>query len=149
MIAVYREYRAAADDALPLVVLARAGLTLEQRAALDGLDARIVASASGPEVDNLMRGAAAVLYTTTEEGFGLPVLEAGEAGTPVVIDAAAELATEVLGRHCVRVSDTSLRGWATALRRAVAQGPVEAALDLPDWTAVADAYRTIYEDVSP
>ena len=147
MVAVYREYRASTPDALPLVVLSRAGLTATQRSALAAIGARIVPSASRSEVDALMAGAAALLYPTTEEGFGLPILEAAEVGTPVVVDGAARVANEVLGRHCFAVHGSSVDAWVTQLRRAVASGPVTDALDLPDWATVAATYRSLYAEV--
>ena len=147
MVAVYREYRASTPGALPLVVLSRAGLTAAQRSALAASGARIVPSATRAEVDALMAGAAALLYPTTEEGFGLPILEAAEVGTPVVVDGAARVATEVLGRHCFAVHESSVDAWVSQLHRAVAAAPVSDALDLPDWTTVAAAYRSFYAEV--
>lgn len=148
MVAVYREYRATTPDALPLVVLARAGVTAPQRRALGAAGARIVPSATRDEVDALMATAAALLYPTSEEGVGLPILEAAEAGTPVVMDRDAKVATEVVGRHCFGVTGSSLDAWVSELRRAVANGPVTDALDLPDWGAVAGRYRSLYAAVS-
>jgi glycosyltransferase involved in cell wall biosynthesis len=147
MVAVYRGYRASTRGALPLVVLSRAGLTAAQRRALASAGAHVVPSATRAEVDALMAGAAALLYPTTEEGFGLPILEAAEVGTPVVVDGAARVATEVLGRHCFPVEEASLDAWVSQLRRAVASAPVTDALDLPDWATVAAAYRSFYAEV--
>lgn len=148
MVAVYREYREASVDPLPLVVLARAGLTQSQSRELAAVGARTVAAATGPEVDRFMAEAAALLYPTTTEGFGLPILEAGEVGTPVVLDAAADIPVEVRGRHCVSVSDGSLASWAGALRQAIADGPVTDPLDLPDWESVAGRYLELYREVA-
>ena len=148
MVAVYRRYRATAPDALPLVVLARAGLTAPQRAALVAAGAKIVPSATRAEVDALMAGAAALLYPSSEEGFGLPILEAAEAGTPVVMDLAAKVATEVVGRHCFGVAGSSLDDWVETLERAITSGPVADALDLPDWDVVARRYQSFYAEVS-
>ncbi|HEX2272385.1 MAG TPA: glycosyltransferase [Acidimicrobiales bacterium] len=147
MVAVYREYRASTAGALPLVVLARAGLTTPQREALIAQGARIVPGATRDEVDALMAGAAALLYTTTEEGFGLPILEAAEVGTPVVMDAAAAVAREVVGDHCFPVSGAAVTAWVDQLRRAAASAPVAGALDLPDWAEVAARYQALYEQV--
>ena len=129
-------------------MLARAGLSGPQRTALAAAGARIVPSAPREEVDALMSTAAAALYTTTEEGFGLPILEAAEAGTPVVMDRAAKVATEVVGRHCFGVTGSSIDAWVSELRRAVTSAPVVDALDLPDWAAVARRYRSLYAQVS-
>ncbi|MFN2607368.1 MAG: glycosyltransferase [Acidimicrobiales bacterium] len=145
---VYRAYRAATAEPLPLVVLARAGLTPDLRRELAALGARVVPSAPAPEVDALMASAAAVLYSTLEEGFGLPILEAAEVGTPVVMDARARVATEVVGRHCFLVDGPTVEDWVATLGRALASGPVDHALDLPGWPAAARRYRELYEEVA-
>ena len=148
MIASYRRYRESDPDPRPLVVLARAGLTSPQRQALESLGARPVEHAPPTEVDQLVAQAAVVLYPSEAEGFGLPILEAGEAGTPVVMDRAADVATEVVGRHCVLVDGTDPSAWSAALRRAIAAGPVADALDLPDWAEVARRYVALYREVA-
>ncbi len=148
MVAAYREYHAAAPDPLPLVVLARAGLTAGQQGQLEQLGATIVATATATEVDELMAAAAALLYTTTTEGFGLPILEAAEVGTRVVMDTRADVATEVLGRHCLMVDGAGARAWADVLRQAVAEGPVRGAVDLPGWSTVAGRYADLYEELA-
>ena len=148
MVSIYQEYRATCRNPLPLVVLSRAGLTAGQTRDLTEVGARIVAHASGDDVDKWVAEACAVLYTTVAEGFGLPIVEAGEVGTPVIMDAAAVVATEALGAHCVRVTGSRLGDWATAIRRAVDAGPVPDALSLPDWQSVADSYVELYRGVS-
>lgn len=148
-VAAYRAYLASSPDALPLVVLSRAGLLDDQERELLALGARLVPSATADEVDELVGEAAAVLYPTTEEGFGLPILEAAEAGTPVVIDAAARVPQELVGSHCVKVADAGPEAWADGIRRAVALGPVPDALSLPDWSGVASSYARLYREVAP
>jgi glycosyltransferase involved in cell wall biosynthesis len=144
MVDIYGEYRTGTPDPLPLVVLARAGLTRAQRDNLERQGAHILDNASAAEVDDLMGRAAALLYTSIEEGFGLPILEAAELGTPVVMDARATVATEVVGAHCVMVEDGTVSCWGEALRRATSMGVVPAALDLPGWPLVAAEYRSVY-----
>lgn len=148
MIEVYRRYQAGVGDALPLVVLARAGLTTVQQTALGRLGATILWNASAQEVDALMGQAAALVYPTSEEGFGLPVVEAAEVGTPVVIDANAQVASEILGAHCVSVAGSDVVDWVTALEHAIEAGPVPDALSLPTWSEVAGAYRDLYDEVA-
>jgi glycosyltransferase involved in cell wall biosynthesis len=148
MVGAYREYVQTTREPLPLVVLARAGLTPGQRADLDDVGAVVIDDASSSKVDNLLATAAALIYPTTEEGFGLPILEAAEFGTPVVMDGSARVAPEVMGDHCVRVVEPGLAAWAAGLREAIGRGRVEGALNLPDWVAVAAAYQEIYEQVS-
>jgi glycosyltransferase involved in cell wall biosynthesis len=148
MVATYRAYRGQARDPLPLVVLARAGLTEEQRRDLEALDVRILEHATHEEVDRLVAQAAAVIYPTTTEGFGLPILEAAEVGTPVVMDRAAQVAEEVVGCHCVLVDGTDPMTWARAVERAVEGGPIADALSLPDWADVAARYVALYREVA-
>ena len=147
MVAVYQAYQRSTPKALPLVVLGRAGLTPAQSGELSAIGATVVPAAASSEVDALMGGAAALLYPSTDEGFGLPILEAAEMATPVVMDATANVATEIMGSHCYRVAGTDVAEWVTELQKAVAGGPVESALTLPDWPSVAASYRTLYRDV--
>ena len=148
MVAAYREYCATVADPLRLVVLSRAGLTRPQAESLVALGARLVADASSERVDGLMAEAAALLYPTAEEGFGLPILEAAEAGTPVVMDAAARVAAEAVGPHCRLVHEGDARAWARALDDAVRAGPVFDALALPGWAEVATRYAELYREVA-
>jgi len=148
MVAAYRRYQALDPDPVPLVVLARAGLTNGQRLELVAAGARVVDQATPEEVDRLMAGAAAVVYPSTTEGFGLPILEAAEVATPVVMDRAADVAHEVLGRHCVLVDGCDPEAWGAAIRGAVEGGPVAAGLDLPDWAEVARRYVDLYRQVA-
>ncbi len=148
LVGAYGRYQATARDPRPLVVLARAGLTDGQRQALAALGARLLDRATSAEVDRLVAGAAAVVYTTTTEGFGLPILEAGEVATPVVMDRAAEVAPEVVGRHCLLVDGSDPGDWAAAIDGAVEGGPVAGALDLPDWAEVAGRYVDLYRQVA-
>lgn len=148
LIEVYAAYRANNHDPLELVVLARAGLTGDQSHRLAELNAKIVRDADGSEVDRLLARAAAVIYTTTTEGFGLPILEAAEFGTPVVMDASADVPAEVVGHHCFLVAGTAPGEWAAAVRDAICAGPMENPLALPDWTSVASQYLDLYNQVA-
>lgn len=148
LIDVYRKYRSTTRNPLPLVVLARAGLVGDQAPRLESLGARVVSEATGDEVDTLIASAGAVIYTTKTEGFGLPILEAAEFGTPVVLDSSADVATEVLGSHCFRVEGSGTDQWAAAIRLGVDAAPIEDALSLPDWSTVADRYVQLYAAVS-
>jgi glycosyltransferase involved in cell wall biosynthesis len=148
MVAAYRAYADATPNALPLVVLARAGLTPSQRTELEAAGATIVPSATAAEVDDLMGRAAAVLLTTREEGFGMPVLEAAEAATPVVLDAGAQIGEEVRGSHLILISGSGLGGWVAGMREAVERGPVPDALSLPGWDEVARRYSEIYRELA-
>ncbi len=67
----------------------------------------------------LYRRAAALVYPSLYEGFGLPILEAMRVGTPVVTSDRGAPA-EVAGDAAVLVDPESVRSIATGLRRALA-----------------------------
>lgn len=71
----------------------------------------------------LLSGAAAFVYPSSYEGFGLPVLEAMRAGTPVLAsrDAALE---EVAGGAAVHVDAPSAEPWSDAIIRIVSDDRV-------------------------
>jgi glycosyltransferase involved in cell wall biosynthesis len=64
----------------------------------------------------LYRGAAALVYPSRYEGFGLPVLEAMACGTPVIASRAASI-PEVLGDAGVLLDPDDEPGWAEAIAR--------------------------------
>jgi glycosyltransferase involved in cell wall biosynthesis len=76
----------------------------------------------GPVTDSqlltLYRGAAALVYPSRYEGFGLPVLEAMACGTPVIASRAASI-PEVLGDAGVLLDPDDEPGWAEAIAEVV------------------------------
>jgi glycosyltransferase involved in cell wall biosynthesis len=115
---------------------------------------RFVGYAAMPDLPALYQMAQAVLFPSLDEGFGLPLLEAFAAGTPVVAsDAGAipEVAgdaallsapedTQALAENLLRLlTDRPLR------ERQVAAGRARAALYT--WSASAAAHREVYESV--
>jgi glycosyltransferase involved in cell wall biosynthesis len=58
-----------------------------------------------PVVYDLLRGADVMLMPSHREGFGMPVLEAGLAGVPVVVQAAVPAAREIAGEHVLLALD--------------------------------------------
>jgi glycosyltransferase involved in cell wall biosynthesis len=76
----------------------------------------------GPVTDvqllTLYRAAAALVYPSRYEGFGLPVVEAMACGTPVLASRAASI-PEVLGDAGVLLDPDDEPGWADAITRVI------------------------------
>jgi alpha-1,3-rhamnosyl/mannosyltransferase len=115
---------------------------------------RFVGYAGIGDLPGLYQMAEAVLFPSLDEGFGLPVLEAFAAGTPVVASNAGAIPEvagdaallgapgddELLARNLLRLlMDGALR------ERQVAAGRARAALYT--WSASAAAHRAVYESV--
>jgi glycosyltransferase involved in cell wall biosynthesis len=115
---------------------------------------RFVGYAGVPDLPALYQMAQAVLFPSLDEGFGLPLLEAFAAGTPVVASNAGAIPevagdaallsapedAEALAENLLRVlTDRPLR------ERQVAAGRARAALYT--WSASAAAHRELYESV--
>ena len=116
---------------------------------------RFVGYAVMPDLPALYQMAQAVLFPSLDEGFGLPLLEAFAAGTPVVASNAGAIPevagdaallsapedVEALAVNLLRLlTDRSLRD------RQVAAGRARAALYT--WSASAAAHRDVYESVA-
>lgn len=102
------------------------------------------------ELASLYRDAAALVFPSRYEGFGLPVAEAMASGTPVVAtdDAAVR---EVAGDAALYAPATEL---GSALERAVAERPALAAAGLAraqrfSWAAAAQATLEVYREALP
>ena len=103
----------------------------------------------------LYRRAAALVYPSLFEGFGLPVLEAMACGTPVVTSNTSSL-PEVAGDAALTVAPDDVRALAEAMRRAVtdeavarrlrAAGPVQAARFT--WRETARATLAVYQEAT-
>ena len=110
--------------AMPLVVVGGAGWgdlgfgrTLE-RLVEDG-SVRLAGYVSDDDLAALYSGARAMFYPSIYEGYGMPVIEALAAGTPVVASDAASL-PEALGGQGRLVPALDVPAWAEELRRAAA-----------------------------
>lgn len=79
---------------------------------------------SGEELRAAYANAEVVCYPSLEEGFGLPVLEAMAAGTPVVTSDASCL-PEIAGGAAVLVDPFSVESIAGGIRRALDESPAE------------------------
>jgi alpha-1,3-rhamnosyl/mannosyltransferase len=151
--------RIPAEQRIPLLVVGGFGWNYDEVVdAVRELDldqwVRFVGYAGIADLPGLYQMAHAVLFPSLDEGFGLPVLEAFAAGTPVVAsnagaipevsgDAALLCAprdAEALARNLLRLlTDGALR------ERQVAAGRARAALYT--WSSSAAAHRAVYESV--
>lgn len=108
-----------ADVSLVLVGRKDAGAfaEFEQLVASLGFSSRVLTPgyASREQLGALMSGAAAFVYPSRYEGFGLAPLEAMACGAPVVASNVASL-PEVVGSGGVLVDEASPLAWAQALR---------------------------------
>ncbi len=73
-------------------------------------------SVTDSQLLTLYRGAAALVYPSRYEGFGLPVLEAMACGTPVIASRAASI-PEVLGEAGILLDPDDEPGWAEAIAK--------------------------------
>jgi glycosyltransferase involved in cell wall biosynthesis len=108
--------------------------------AAPGSSGALVALGAVPEpaLRALYRHAAALLYPSRYEGFGLPVLEAMASGTPVIASRAASI-PEVVGESGVLLDPDDVQGWADAIVR-IASDPVFAAVLRSEGLARASSF---------
>jgi alpha-1,3-rhamnosyl/mannosyltransferase len=95
-------------------------LTAQAREAADPDALRMLGPVSEAALVNLYRGAALLVYPSRYEGFGLPILEAMQCGTPVAGARAASL-PEVIGDAGVLLDARDVEQWTRAIVRIVAE----------------------------
>jgi glycosyltransferase involved in cell wall biosynthesis len=78
----------------------------------------VLGAVSDVQLLTLYRGAAALVYPSRYEGFGLPVLEAMACGTPVIASRAASI-PEVLGEAGTLLDPDDEPGWAEEIARVI------------------------------
>jgi len=149
-LAAYSAYAESTRDPLPLIIAGRAGIdTATVAQYVTSGNVKVELDPSNERVARLLQTAACLIYPTREEGFGLPLVEAGEVGTPVVCGADARIPHEPLGPHTSRVVGTQPADWGRAIGAAIKGGPVADALrHLPTWDQVANTYCDLYESVT-
>lgn len=102
----------------------------------------------------LLRHATAVAYPSLDEGFGFPLLDAMQAGVPLVASSAGSI-PEVAGEAALLCAPDDVDGLATALATAVSDDTCRARLVAAgasrwptfDWERCADGIVGLYRDV--
>src|ERR1700716_1131088 len=115
---------------------------------------RFVGYAGMPDLPALYQMAQAVLFPSLDEGFGLPLLEAFAAGTPVVASDAGAI-PEVAGDAALLSAPEDAQALADNLLRLLTDPPLRerqvaagrARAALYTWSASAAAHREVYESV--
>ncbi len=146
----------AADLSLVLAGTDRgAGSELARQASGQGHAAALVmlGRVSDDDLLRLYRGAAALVYPSRYEGFGLPLVEAMACGVPVLASRAAT-AEEVTGDAALLLSPDDPAAWTEAIRMIL--GNVERAGDLRrlgrarastfTWRRTAEATWAVYQE---
>lgn len=128
----------------PMTVLARAGLSDDHRSRLTAVGATILDDATDVDVKRLYGSHAALIVTSSEEGFGLPIIEAAEHQLPVVIGRDAVVAKEAIGAHCFFAEDIQPATWVKVVHEAArVRNPLTESF-LPSWEDVAREYVQVY-----
>jgi glycosyltransferase involved in cell wall biosynthesis len=102
------------------------------------------------ELVTLYRSAAAVVYPSLYEGFGMPCLEAMACGCPVAASNVASL-PEVCGDAAVYLDPTSVESIGDAIRRVLddpTSGGTEQAAKFT-WERCARAHDAVYRELTP
>jgi len=118
---------------------------------LTGL-ARFVGFVDDADLPALYSMATLFVMPSVYEGFGLPVLEAMACGAPVICSDASSL-PEVAGDAALLAPPADVAGWATALRRALADDALRADLSARGlrraarftWAETARQTRALYD----
>lgn len=132
------------------------GDRLDSQAAAVGIPLVRLGTVDDSTLRSLYRAAAALVYPSRYEGFGLPVLEAMASGTPVIASRAASI-PEVLGEAGLLLDPDAPDAWADAIVRVMTDPEQQARMRRAgmaraagfSWTRTArltlDVYRQVAE----
>lgn len=133
------------DAHLPPVALAGrdrgTGPALRQLAKRLGVGDRVIFldGVSDAEMPVLVQSAAALVYPSLAEGFGMPIAEGLACGVPVIASDHASL-DDACGKAAIRVPATDAAAWASAAARAMGGGDAAAERRIAG-RAHAEAFR--------
>jgi glycosyltransferase involved in cell wall biosynthesis len=143
LIEAWREVRKAQD--IDLVLAGRARDDFAMPAPEPGL--RILGAVAEDDLPALYSGAAACVYPSLYEGFGLPVLEAMQCGATVITSRDPAI-MEVSGGAAIHVDVTDVRALADAMRaRPVRRDESLRRAALFSWASTARRTREVYDAV--
>ncbi len=134
--------------------MALGGETVMEAVTRLGLESRVrlLGFCSDAEIEALYRSAAALLFPTYYEGFGLPILEAMACGLPVVAGSLGA-APEVAAGHAEIADPMDVDDMAAALDRALDMGAARRAAAAShargfSWEKSAQATRAAYAEAA-
>jgi glycosyltransferase involved in cell wall biosynthesis len=134
----------------PALRLVLTGAGHEGRPAPEGVEVR--GRVSGDALVELYRTAAAVVFPSLYEGFGMPALEAMACGCPVAVSRVASL-PEICGDAAVYFDPTEPEAIAAATLEALARAPELAPRGLEQaarftWERCAREHDTVYRELT-
>jgi alpha-1,3-rhamnosyl/mannosyltransferase len=140
LLEAWREIRRTEEIDLVLAGRARQGFTVPEEPGL-----RMLGAVPEEDLPALYSGAAACVYPSLYEGFGLPVLEAMQCGSTVITSRDPAI-MEVSGGAALHVDATDVRALAQAMRaRPVRRAESLARSAQFSWSATARKTREVYE----
>lgn len=158
LLAAHRLLAAGLRREIPLVAAGPPGwdCAREEAAFADGEAGalRQIGQMTEDDLVPLVQGATALVLPSLHEGFGLPVLEAFAAGTPVIASNAGAL-PEVAGDAALLAGPLDIGAWAEALRRIADQRELRDALRVRGrerarqftWQRTAELTADVYREV--